>query len=68
MLESVLCGPGDRLQPVPAQGWLTRMLMETMLRIWAEGKRGESDAYTQMEMGFKTTLTGWEDEPDGKRM
>lgn len=42
--------------------------METMPLIWAEGKRRERDAYTQMELGFKTTLTGWKDEPDGKGM
>lgn len=39
-------------------GLLTRMLMETMPHIWAEGEWGESNAYTQMELGFKTTLTG----------
>lgn len=47
---------------------VTRMLMESMSHIWAEVKRGDSDAYTQMELGFKTILTGWDDEPDGKRM
>lgn len=45
-----------------------RDVMESMPPIWAEVKQGESDACTQMELGFKTILTGQDDEPDGKRM